>query len=373
MTDVAPELLERIQKTFGTFQAGDSKLWEMYWEIRDGKANYETVNRYAIRLGELLSDALRKEISVDTLPDGRMYYNIAERVLGPLLENNHELVADAAEAAQNAMNAAAGLGLKAVRPALNQSRVDGLIDKVSSYESFEDAAWVLNEPVVNFTQSVVDDAIRENVAAQARAGLSPTVKRIAESGCCNWCSNLAGTYEYPVDRDVYRRHERCRCLVLFDPKTGKVQNAHTKVQYANAQKAERDSRIARAQELQKQKEQASTAKREMLRKLETGEYKLKILWEKSGSAVHHRSIGYGNLSISRDEQQRLISSLSGLGTPRIGKNGRAQNIEFVTADKPIGTITEWFPEKRVIETRRMAIVHTRDGSYIVPVKPGRTS
>lgn len=373
MTDVAPELLERIRKTFGTFQAGDSKLWEMYWEIRDGKANYETVNHYAIRLGELLSDALRKEISADTLPDGRMYYNIAERVLGPLLENNHELVADAAEAAQNAMNAAAGLGLKAVRPTLNQSRVDGLIDKVSSYENFEDAAWVLDEPVVNFTQSVVDDAIRENVAAQARAGLSPTVKRIAESGCCSWCSNLAGTYEYPVDRDVYRRHERCRCLVLFDPKTGKVQNAHTKVQYANAQKAERDSRIARAQELQKQKEQASTAKREMLRKLETGEYKLKILREKSGSAVHHRSIGYGNLSISRDEQQRLINSLSGLGTPRIGKNGRAQNIEFVTADKPIGTITEWFPEKRVIETRRMAIVHTRDGSYIVPVKPGRTS
>ena len=293
--------------------------------------------------------------------------------LGPLLENNHELVADAAEAAQNALNAAAGLGLKAVRPTLNQSRVDGLIDKVSSYENFEDAAWVLDEPVVNFTQSVVDDAIRENVAAQARAGLSPTVKRIAESGCCPWCSNLEGTYEYPVERDVYRRHERCRCLVLFDPKTGKVQNAHTKVQYANAKKAERDSRVARMQELLKQKEQAASAKREMLRKLEAGEYKLKLLPEKSGSAAHHRSVGYGDLSISRDEQQRLINSLSGLGTPRIGKNGRAQNIEFVTADRPIGTITEYFPEKRVIETRRMAIVHTRDGSYIVPVKPGRTS
>lgn len=251
MTDVAPELLEAVSGRLQRYMATDKTLGPLVWAIRDGKANYQTVNRYAIRLGELLSDALRREISVDKLPDGRMYYNIAERVLGPLLENNHELVADAAEAAQNAMNAAAGIGMKAVRPELNRSRVDGLIEKVSSYESYADAEWVVQEPVVNFTQSVVDDAIRENVAAQARAGLHPTVTRIAEAGCCPWCSNLEGEYAYPVERDVYRRHERCRCLVIYDPGKGKLQNVHTKVLYAEAERQERNARIARILEIER--------------------------------------------------------------------------------------------------------------------------
>lgn len=251
MTDVAPELLEAVQKRLKVYMASDKTLGPLVWAIRDGKANYQTVNSYAIRLGELLSQALRREISADKLPDGRMYYNIAEQILGPLLERNHRMVADASEAAQNAMNKAAGIGLKSVRPDLNKSRVQGLVEKISSYETYAEAEWVTQEPVVNFTQSVVDDAIRENVATQARAGLSPTVTRIAEAGCCPWCADLAGTYAYPVDREVYRRHENCRCLVIFDPGKGKLQNAHTKVLYAEAARQERNARIARVLEIER--------------------------------------------------------------------------------------------------------------------------
>lgn len=371
MTDVAPELLEAVSGRLKVYIATDKTLGPLAWAIREGKADYETVNSYAIRLGELLSQAIRREVSADKLPDGRMYYEIAEKLLAPLLEGNHAMVADAAVAAQEAMNKAAGIGLKAVRPPINESRVQGLVEKVSSYESYTEAEWVMQEPIVNFTQSVVDTAIRENVAAQARAGLDPTVRRIAEAGCCPWCSNLEGEYAYPVERDVYRRHERCRCIVLFKPSRGKTQNVHTKVQYADAQRAERDSRIARVEELRVQKERAEQAKREMLRKIETGEYDLKLL---PPSKIRNRGsrLGYGRLTISREEQQRYINMLSGTGTPRISKNGKAQNIEFVTADKPIGTITGNTPTA-AIPTKRMAIVHTRDGSYIVPVASGRTN
>ena len=251
MTDAAPELLKAVSGRLQRYIATDKTLGPLAWAIRDGKADYQTVNRYAIRLGELLSKALRREISADNLPDGKMYYNIAERVLGPLLEGNHRMVADAAEAAQNAMNKAAGIGLKAVRPDLNKSRVQGLVEKVSSYETYAEAEWVTQEPVVNFTQSVVDDAIRENVAVQAEAGLSPTVTRIAEAECCQWCADLAGEYAYPVARDVYRRHENCRCMVIYDPGKGKLQNAHTKVLYAEAARADRNARIARVLEIER--------------------------------------------------------------------------------------------------------------------------
>lgn len=251
MTDVAPELLEAVRGRLQRYIATDKTLGPLVWAIRDGRANYTTVNQYAIRLGELLAQALRREISVNNLPDGKMYYNIAERVLGPLLEENHRKVAAAAEAAQNAMNKAAGIGLKAVKPGLNKSRVQGLVEKVSSYETYAEAEWVTQEPVVNFTQSVVDDAIRENVAVQAEAGLSPTVTRIAEAGCCRWCADLEGEYAYPVDRDVYRRHENCRCMVIYDPGKGKLQNAHTKVLYAEAARADRNARIARVLEIER--------------------------------------------------------------------------------------------------------------------------
>ena len=109
----------------------------------------------------------------------------------------------------------------------------------------------------------------------------------------------------------------------------------------------------------------------MRRKIETGEYALKLL-PPSRTRNRGSSLGYGRLTISREEQQRYINMLSGTGTPRISKNGKAQNIEFVTADKPIGTITGNTPTA-AIPTKRMAIVHTRDGSYIVPVAAGRTN
>lgn len=68
-----------------------------------------------------------------------------------------------------------------------------------------------------------------NVAMHGRAGLIPKIIRKAESKCCEWCSKLAGEYEYPeVPDEVYQRHERCRCTVDYDPGNGKRQNVHTK-------------------------------------------------------------------------------------------------------------------------------------------------
>lgn len=265
MTDIAPDLLEEIEKVFTIKRERDKILGPIYWKIQEGKGTYRDVAEYADRLGEILAEAMKLRISTDNLPDGRMYYNIAERVIGPLLKEDHELIADAAVAAQESLNRAAGLHLKAVRPKLNEDRLEGLIDKISTAENFDDVSWLLDEPVINFSRAVVDDTIRENVDFHARAGLQPKIKRIAESGCCEWCSQLAGEYNYPVDREVYQRHERCRCLVLYDPGDGKVQDAHTKVVYYSQAKAERDARVARARELEKQAERKNDIVHQLVR------------------------------------------------------------------------------------------------------------
>ncbi len=118
--------------------------------------------------------------------------------------------------------------MKALRPPAETDRIDGLIGKAASYDSFDKAAWTLRDPVINFSQHTCNRLIEENAGAHFRAGLSPKITREAVAGCCKWCSRLDGKYDYPVPREIYRRHENCRCLVLYDPGNGKVQNAHTK-------------------------------------------------------------------------------------------------------------------------------------------------
>lgn len=232
MEDIAPGLLESIREDFTHRIQRNRKILTLYEAIQSGTAAYQDVEVYAYEIGKALSQAFGKHLSSAVLPDGRMYYNVAQRVLRPLLEENHGLVAAAALRVQTTLNQKARIGLKAQSAKLNDDRIAGIVDKVSSSESFDDVAWVLNEPVKNFSQSIVDQTLKANVDFQGRTGLRPKVIRRAEGKCCEWCSSLAGEYDYPdIPDDVYRRHERCRCSVEYDPGSGKRQNIWTKQFY----------------------------------------------------------------------------------------------------------------------------------------------
>lgn len=219
MQDVAPALLEALQKAFARHM-GDTALQGM---------TYEAAGDYAEAVGQALADAFAEVLHGDALPDGRMYWNIADRVVRPLLEEDHRLAAAAAETVQNELNRAAGLGLKAQTVPPDTDRIKGILDRISAAERYDDVSWVLDEPVVNFSRHAVDETLQQNVAFQGGAGLTPKVIRRAVGGCCDWCTALAGTYRYPdVPKDVYRRHANCRCIVEYDPGSGKRQNVHTK-------------------------------------------------------------------------------------------------------------------------------------------------
>ena len=178
------------------------------------------------------SDALLDVLTPDVLPDGKLYYNIAERTVRPTIEQSHELFSEAAAQIQKQLNENAGIGLRAVTPKLDEDRVRGIIDKISDAPLFEDVRWVLGEPIRTLTQSFADDFVQGNAEFQSDAGLSPTITRTVVGGCCQWCRALAGKYTYPreVPKDVYRRHAYCRCLVTYDPADGskRRQDVHSK-------------------------------------------------------------------------------------------------------------------------------------------------
>lgn len=231
MEDIAPELLEKIRQSFEEMLEKSKPIQTLYQAIVAGTATYSDAEEYAYLVGEALSQAFGKHLSSAVLPDGKMYFNIADRVLRPMLEADHEMVANAAAAVQQVLNRTAGIGLKPQTVAVNQDRIDGIINRISSADSFDDVAWVLGTPVVLFSQNVVDETLRRNVVFQGKAGLTPKIIRKAERKCCEWCRSLAGEYDYPnVPDDIYRRHENCRCTVEYDPADGKRrrQNVYTK-------------------------------------------------------------------------------------------------------------------------------------------------
>lgn len=215
--DITPQLLDKIQRQFNNDYGSNKAIKDLLDKINNGKANYQDLNQYAIKTGEILAKSFQDNLSSDVLPDGRMYYNIANRILHETLGRNYDLVATAAEKVQTELNKQSGTGLKAIKPVLDEDRIDGFVERLDSEPNFDDVKWILDEPVVNFTQKAVDDATKQNCDFQYRAGLKPKVERIAEHGCCKWCDGIAGAYTYPdVPSEVFQRHDSCRCVVIYD-------------------------------------------------------------------------------------------------------------------------------------------------------------
>lgn len=205
------DLLGRITQTF------EKRLKN----VNIKATSYEDVNDYAVALGEILTTAFNIHITENP-------GEIIEQILNDRLKENHRLITDFGRLVQDILNKQAKIGLEAQIPKVNQSRIDGLVGKITEGD-FEQSKWLLGSPVVNFNQSVVDDMVRKNAEFHFRSGMSPKIIRKEVGNCCKWCKNLVGTYKYPdVPKDVYRRHRNCRCTVEYIPKKGIRQDVHSK-------------------------------------------------------------------------------------------------------------------------------------------------
>src|SRR5699024_10800821 len=104
VTDIVPGLLEAIKRDFNMSIANSEKLKSIRTAIENGTATYRQANEYAIEVGEILARTLKVHINSDILPDGKMYYNIADRILTPTLSNNHFIVAAVSAEIQGQLN-----------------------------------------------------------------------------------------------------------------------------------------------------------------------------------------------------------------------------------------------------------------------------
>ena len=215
--DVVPALNEAIQTSFKTYVMRDRRIAQISKRIRDGTATFADGHDYAERLGENLSKALSTNLNANTLPDGKLYYNIASRTVTPALEENYNLTNDAAKKIQKIYDKKSRIGLGSVKADFPTERINGLIDKMTRDDiTLEDALVWLKEPIINNSEAFFDDFIDSNAKFRENAGLKSKLIRKAEANCCKWCANLEGVYDYDnAPEDIYRRHEFCRCIVTY--------------------------------------------------------------------------------------------------------------------------------------------------------------
>lgn len=220
--DIVSVLLGKIQAEFNANTKRSKVIKAKIEALKNKSVTHKDSNDFAIEVGNVLKDVFKDTIKSDVLPDNKMYYDVAKGILEPSLKNNYDLVVGYAGDVQAVLNRKAGINIAKQIPKINQERIDNLVEKISEYDNFEDAKWLLDEPVVNFTQSIVDDVVKENVEFQYQSGLKPKIIRREAGSCCEWCSKLAGTYDYPegVPKDVWRRHRYCRCTLEHITKKG---------------------------------------------------------------------------------------------------------------------------------------------------------
>ncbi len=233
---------QRIMRAFESYLQNDNELNDLVFQMRNS-TDYELANRYAVRVGEVLSRSIERNLmyfNVDSLTEAE-----AEAILKPLLTLDHGVISTVVETIQTNKNAALGVGLAPQLPDLDTNRINGLITEVSTFDNIQNETGRIKEQVINYSQAVVDDGIRKNATTQAKAGLKTYIVRTPEATTtktivhrviskkgkeykypytytvpCPWCASLAGRYEYQgngsnIPRDVYKRHEACRCILTF--------------------------------------------------------------------------------------------------------------------------------------------------------------
>ena len=212
--DIAPALLDKVQKNFRNRIKQTGATTAAYIKkARDG--TLKSISGYTNKVGKALSRAFLDEITVEALPDGILYYNIAQKVIVPPIKEAWVMVSDVADEMQAVSNTAAGIGIKPIRPPIQKERLDGLIELIINGD-FAENIHHLNEPVRNIVDHFGDYHTEKNTEFLSNSGVDIYITRIAETTACEWCREREGTYrgyDEAYANQVFERHEGCRCEV----------------------------------------------------------------------------------------------------------------------------------------------------------------
>lgn len=213
--DVSSSILNAVVKDFEKKYKSSKAVNNLILKIEKGTASHTDSYRFAQKVSDFLNYAIKKNMTSDTLPNGKLYYHIAESVLTPLLKNNHALITNYAKDVQSMMNKKDDIPFKGRTAKCNIDRIEGICSEYSRSDLFDETQQELADTIENYSLSSVDDTIKENARFLNNIGYYEVVERRADNSACKWCRSLEGTYDYSpnMDNTVFKRHKRCRCII----------------------------------------------------------------------------------------------------------------------------------------------------------------
>lgn len=264
---MADDILGKMRSQYEHRFRNDQKLKRIRKKLQNG-ADQAAAQEYAMASGEILSDVLKenvtKELFGDVMPDAA---TLAGLII-PMMEDNYKHVVAASSASQKHMNTEGNLGMNPIEPEFDRNSAMNIVGRMTNYDSFEEAEWLMDEPIRTNSQHIADESLRENAEFQYRSGLKPKIVRTCESGACEWCQMLEGEYDYEDVKGrgdpVYQRHNNCVCEITYEPGDGRVQDVYSKQWYDDERAEERIAEAKRIGKNVSSKQEEDKVIRQML-------------------------------------------------------------------------------------------------------------
>lgn len=232
--DEKRELRSRIRRMFSEKFEKDPEVERIYKMIRNRSADYADAQRFAISLGDILTEVLQSEDYT-----GVNLYELAEDIVN-MLNQNVRLVDQICDVIQGQMNESAKIGIEPVKPSTLTDRVQGIRDMVINAEGNEEIYNAVAASAANYGQAYVDEWVKTNAEFQIKSGLGATIVRVwsgsypsHDTKRTDYCRELAGVYQYDGGvqdysrhgrmwsveggKNIFARHKGCRCTVSFYP------------------------------------------------------------------------------------------------------------------------------------------------------------
>lgn len=200
---VREEVRERIER--------DAMLAKLRKKIESGKGTYADTAAYSVRAGKLLGEIFSRRLP-EIPPEER------EQLCVELLHDQYIDINAAVDAAQRYLDERLGIQLAPQHAPFDSERASqigsALRDLSKPVEILQRRAKAATETA---TKAMHDDRMKSEAKFRSRAGLKCFITRKAVSGCCAWCTAMAGRYAYGEEPDdIYRRHDNCDCTVTFE-------------------------------------------------------------------------------------------------------------------------------------------------------------
>ncbi len=223
MEDIAPELYRKINADFTAAVRNDGTIKTLVTKGNSKPLTQKELTTISTRLGKHASDAFKKTLTVEALPDGKMYWNIADRTIRPVMEQIYNTNNLLESNALRLKDKAAGVNIGVVKGADPTARINEIIQFTLDSKTAEELSNALNLPVTTTALDFNDDFMEANAELRDKMGFKQVITREYDGvglangrRPCNWCIGRSGTYysyQEAKDAGAFERHTGCGCTI----------------------------------------------------------------------------------------------------------------------------------------------------------------